>query len=206
VFQLSTDRYGPLFPSPEATVTSRDIRDGDHINIRIAEDDPTSTTSPSTTSGSNSVLIKVYQRMDSMLFGYWVKKDSPQTLATILWKYWRQQFSNKHMVFPSEKQIWMDLSNDGDDSLIGQPKQSTDTLSRYLNRSHCTGRLEDEKVYREDDMYTLRSNGPLVLKVKIEPPYRPKRAHTHLTRLDVLKQMFEVRYHSCSYCLREVAG
>lgn len=40
VFQLSTERYGPLAPSPEATVSSRSIKDGDHITVRIAEDEP----------------------------------------------------------------------------------------------------------------------------------------------------------------------
>ena len=86
VFQLSTERHGPLTPTLEDTVSSRKIKDGDHITVRIADDEPTSSASP-TVPGSrscDSVLVKVYENTTDMLFGFWVKKDTMQTMAAVI--------------------------------------------------------------------------------------------------------------------------
>ena len=127
-----------------------------------------------------------------MLFGYWVKKDTTQTMASVIWKFWRHQFRNSIYVFPTEKQVWTDLSHSGDGLLTGQPQLTTDKLANFLNNRHCFGHLGAEKVYREDEVSRASYGQPLVLKVKIEPPHRPYRQLNRLTRLDVLKQMFEV--------------
>ena len=72
IFQLSTDLYGPLAPSPEATVTSRNISNGDHITIRIAEDEPDSTANGSLRGPEGRhgdlVLVKVFESMNTMFF------------------------------------------------------------------------------------------------------------------------------------------
>ena len=194
VFQLSTNRYGPLTPTPEADVSSRQIRDGDHINIRIAEDDPTTndatgSEAPPTT---DMVLVKVYEDADDILFGYWVKKNTAQTLESVLWKYWRSKISAVPLYsFISAKQVWTDMNNSGDQLLTGTPQDNTEKLAALLTRQHCFGHLGAEKVYKEDTV--MQGFGqPLVLKVKICPPWQPQRERNTFTRLDVLKQMFEV--------------
>ena len=196
VFQLSTERYGPLTPTPEATVSSRNIKNGDHINVRIAEDDPTSTdlTATHTSRSGDRVLIKVYHQKDDMLFGYWVKRDTTQTMAAVIWKYWRYQFHDSNFVYASEKQVWGDLSHSGDGLLTGTPYSNTEKLAMYLNRTYCLGHLGSEKVYKEDDSVRPVSvnDQPLVFKVQLMPPWKPHRERNRLTRLDVLKQMFEV--------------
>lgn len=192
VFQLATDRYGPLSPSPEATISSRNIRNGDHIAIRIADDDPSSSRGTSSASvNSDRVLIKVYEDGQHLEFGYWVQKDSTATMASIIWKYWRYRLRQSAYVYVSEKQIWTSMLDSGDNLLTGQPQDATERVSRFFNRTYCSGHLGDERVYREPNAPVQGEADPLVFKVKVNRPHRPKHDRNYLTRLDVLKQMFE---------------
>ena len=194
-FQLSTDRYGPLTPTPEATATSRGIQDGDHITVRIAEDSPTNNASePTAASGTgNLVLIKIYERTDDMMLAFWVKRETTLSLASVLWKYWRYQMRGYGYVYITEKQVWSDMAHSGDGLLTGQPRPATDKVASLLTRAHCFGHLGPEKVYREEDVHReISYDQPLVLKVSVQGPWKPKKERNYLSRLDVLKQMFEV--------------
>ncbi|KAK3715699.1 hypothetical protein LTR37_006924 [Vermiconidia calcicola] len=128
-----------------------------------------------------------------MEVGYWIKRDTAQTLASILWKFWRSRFQRSAHVYVSDRQVWTDMESSGDNLLRGSPQAITDSLGIYLNRANCFGHLGEEKVYRDDqasrglDVYTQ----PLVLKVLIDPPWKPRTECNQLTRLDVLKQCFE---------------
>lgn len=92
------------------------------------------------------------------------------------------------------KQVWVNMSHDGDGLMRGNPIDNTGMLAQYLNKIYCFGHLGEEKVYKEDrpSRPAYSSNQPLVLKVWVEPPHKPARERNRLTRLDVLKQMFEV--------------
>ena len=122
-----------------------------------------------------------------------------QTLSSVLWKYWRYKFQ-RGSPHPSEKQVWTDLSHSGDGFMTGQPRENTESLATFLTSTHCFGHIGSEKVYRETDVdREIGAYQPMVLKVKIEPLHH--RENNRLTRLDVLKQMFEVTYHlSTVYC------
>ena len=194
VFQLTTERYGALTPTPDAVVSSRNIRDGDHITVRIAEDEPTGVSTAGIVRSHDEVLIKLYEDNDDMLFGYWAKRDTTQTMASVLWKYWRYIFSSRYHVSTKEKQVWVNMSHSGDGLMTGNPKDNTEMLATYFTRAHCFGHLGEEKVYREDERNRVVNTGsqPLVLKVKINSVHRPHAERAQLTRLGVLKQMFEV--------------
>jgi hypothetical protein len=194
VFQLTTERFGVLTPTPDAVVSSRNIRDGEHIAIRIAEDTPTVMDTAGTSRSHDQVLIKLYEDTEDMLFGYWVKRDTTQTMASVLWKYWRYMFSSRRHVSTKEKQVWVSMSHSGDGLMRGNPTENTEMLATYFTRAHCFGHLGEEKVYREDERGHLFSTGsqPLVLKLLINPPHQPHTEHARLTRLGVLKQIFEV--------------
>ena len=197
-FQLTTDSYGPLTPSPEAVVSSRNIRNHDHIQIRIAEDDPTGAAPNNIARTHDQVFVKVYQNNDDMLFGYWMKQDNSQTMTSVLWKYWRYKLRNNRHVELSPKQVWVNMSNCGDGLLRGNPLANTEMLAQYFIRGSCFGHLGEEPVYREDRVsraFDTRDQ-PLVLKVQVLPPSKPARERNRLTRMDVLKQMFEVSFYS----------
>ena len=194
VFQLTTDRFGPLTPTPEAIVSSRNIHNGDHISIRIAEDDPTGATPTNVSRSNDQFLVKVYAKNDTMLFGYWVKRENSRTMTSVLWKYWRYMFRTSRHVDVRSRQIWLDMQDSGDGLLRGTPTADTEMLATYLTRAHCFGHLGEEKVYKEDGPGRPSNtfNHPLVLKAMVMHPWKPSRDRNRLTRLDVLKQMFEV--------------
>ena len=77
--------------------------------------------------------------------------------------------------------------------MTGNPTTNTEMLATYLSRANCFGHLGQEKVYRENERGHLfnSANQPLVLKVLINPPHQPHRERSQLTRLGVLKQIFE---------------
>lgn len=129
-----------------------------------------------------------------LLFCMQVSPQTVQTLVCVIWKYWRYQFGRKSSVHPKEKQVWTDMNNSGDGLLTGSPRETTEKLSTYLTRRYCFGILGAEKVYREEGGVLSGVARPMVLKVKISPPWKQSRRDNRLTRLDVLKQMFEVCY------------
>lgn len=193
VFQLPTERFGQLTPTMEAVVTSRNIENGDLINIQIAEDKPATTTTMGASHSHDQVLVKVYKNAEDMLFAYWVKRDTTKTMAFVLWKYQRYMFSSKGFISPTRKQVWASMSNSGDGLMRGNPTNNNEMLATYLNRKYCFGHLGEEKVYQENERgHPLSSRGqPLVLKVLINPPRKSHSENSQLTHLGVLKQMFE---------------
>ncbi len=69
--------------------------------------------------------------------------------------------------------------------------EHTESVSKFLNRGHCSGILGAESVFENASTAQVSFAGPLVLKVKVNPFWRPKAKLARLSRLDVLKQMFE---------------
>jgi ubiquitin-protein ligase len=80
------------------------------------------------------------------------------------------------------------MQSSGDGLAVGYPHpDSTERLNTYLNRGHCFGHLGQENVYT--DTQGSRDQ-KLVLKVQLLPPHNKAKENV-LSRLDVLKQMFE---------------
>lgn len=143
-------------------------------------------------SGSENCLVKVYESDHEMLFGFWVDKaETKLTLASILWKYWRWTFANS-LGIPhiSQRAIWTDMSKSGDGLRVGRPRESTARLANLLTLAHCFRKLAPETIFREEGE-SNGGGGPLVLKVQVQGPYRSHERASRLSRLDVLKQIFE---------------
>ncbi|KAK4500447.1 hypothetical protein PRZ48_008636 [Zasmidium cellare] len=194
VFELAKGST-TLRPS-HATVASRGLRDGDEIVVRLADDDAlaVSGSGASTSSTSNDhVLVKVYD-YSRILCSYWVPRSTTKTMNSILWRFWRAHFKKYSALPRGEKVVWTDLRNTGDNFMVGTPylDPGQQQLSRFLTPLYCFGKLEDEKVYREVNEEAGPHHGPLVLKVKIQD-WQPEknREDSRLSRLDVLKQMFD---------------
>lgn len=208
IFQLANGET-TLLPS-SATLLSRGVTDGAIINVRVGDESDLATSITNSNTGasngshhavSQKCLIKIYDSSDRMLFAYWVKRHNTSTLASILWKYWRHQFSTYPTREPQDVEVWANMTHSGDGLMTGTPcHDSSSGLSQYLNRSYCFGRLGPEKVYREsvqdegEDSDHDAEGTHLVLKVEVLPTTVSKRSDkrsTGLSRLDVLKQMFE---------------
>ncbi|KAK7973177.1 hypothetical protein PG988_007311 [Apiospora saccharicola] len=190
-FQLSTDRWGPLAPSSRVTAQLRDIRDGKHIAIRLADDAPSNIArSSNALTDGERVLIKVYaQGEDAPLFGYWVQQDTGQSLLSVVWKYWRFQLQQDLHTDLEERTVWKELRQIGDGGYRGHPCKRQAKLSPLLSPPNCHGHLGEEMVWEKND--TKGNDGPLVLKLRINKFQRRNIRQSRLSRLDVLKQMFE---------------
>lgn len=95
-------------------------------------------------------LIKVYETYDNVLFSYWIQRSTKQTLASVVWKYWRWTLTHDPYYQPCDFEIWSDLTNRGDNRFRGSVWQSWDKLSTLLTPEHANGKLKNEKVYQEN--------------------------------------------------------
>ena len=179
-----------IVPSP-LTIGSHGLQDEEVITIRIAEDADTSNRihRHGVTTG-DLALVKVYGPDHDLAVSYWVNRYSAQSTASVQWKYWRALFESPHLtpwtIRPLE--FWTNMSSSGDGLSSGIPHpDSTERLNLYLNRGHCFGHLGQEEVY--SDTQGIRDQ-KLVLKVLMTAPHRKAKQNV-LSRLDVLKQMFE---------------
>lgn len=192
-FQLSTDRWGPLAPSSGLDARSHGIRNGSHITIRLADDTPSNMAGPSGASTRNGrALIKVYCcEEDAPLFSYWVNKGTDQSLSSVVWKYWRFRLQQDLHADLEEVALWKNLRQGGGDGRYhGQFCERQAQLSPLLTPPNCHGHLGEEMVY--DKNAAIGSRGSLVLKLLIAKFERLQLFYSKLSRLDVLKQMFEV--------------
>ena len=177
-----------LLPSPQSA-SSISIRNGDTITVRIADEDDILSAESTQARPLERALVKVYRNDDSMAFAFWVDRYTSQTVAGILWKHRRHSYETLGR-FPSEGvQVWTDMSASGDGFSNGTPCQDPEAkLSRFLNRNHCYGHLQEEAVFIE--AHPVSSTGPLVLKVQLNRTHRESK-RVKLSRMDVLKQLCE---------------
>lgn len=200
-FQLAKDER--VLSLSQVSLQAAAFHNGDEITVRLADDGDmvvsNGGTATSRTSGE-MCLIKVYDRgaNDSPCFSYWIRRDTPLTMNSILFKFWRFKFSSGGLPRSLERQIWTGMRGNGDGYASGSPRDSSDRLSTFLNRSHCSGHLHAEPLFNAEDATQEVGNihstdSPLVLKVSVSQAWSEKRGRDRgaLSRLDVLKQMFE---------------
>ncbi|KAL1881945.1 hypothetical protein Daus18300_000999 [Diaporthe australafricana] len=196
-FELSMHWFGMLSASSDIEVSSMRLRDFDHVMVRIPEDADTSQVRPHNaprTVGDQTpemCLVKVFEHTKSQLFGFWVPRDTTDTLTSIIWKYWRHQLHENPYLEPSRRQARTNVTEFGDGWYSCDYPEDATKLATYLTTDRCTGQLEPESVFKGSSANTSGSQSiHKVLKVIITKPNKVARSQK-LTRLDVLKQMFE---------------
>lgn len=195
-FQLSAHGFGTLPPSADITVSLIGLKDSDHILVRIPDDtDPLHIRpyiSSSTVQGGTPemCLVKVYEFEEEELFAFWIQTDTKDTVASLIWKYWRHQITTSRCVTPERRVVMTDVREAGDGWIIRQIPAMTERLSWYLTLRHCTGKLEPETIFEGNSDAPRSQSSHKVLKIQIGREPSAKRTD-RLSRLDVLKQMFE---------------
>ncbi|KAG4437405.1 hypothetical protein IFR05_007130 [Cadophora sp. M221] len=194
-----------LAPS-NSNLSSANISNNSIININ-APNESSSTNSSSTDEFEELCLIKIYQSVGQMLFSYWVPKKTNNTFASVIFKYWRWRANNAGNLWYSNKTVaWTGLASQGDHHLSGNPQENWTRLSQFLNSQDATGKLSEEKIFGTDASETTQDNDgnsnadvdmdgqrlptPLVLKLWMGGQ-RAEKSGKNLSRLDVLKNMFE---------------
>ncbi|KAH7087509.1 hypothetical protein FB567DRAFT_346883 [Paraphoma chrysanthemicola] len=155
-------------------------------------------------------LVKVYHdsSYDRVIASFWEPKKTTRSLASVVFRYYRQKFMmNNSTTVDKPFAFWTGLRNIGDNHLRGTVLDGPwQPLSRFFTRSSATGSLKDESCVdmgdeADDDMeddssdqgFTVgTSDRPLVFKVALgRPSQSAAKRTTTLSRLDVLKQMFD---------------
>ncbi|OCL07298.1 hypothetical protein AOQ84DRAFT_342003 [Glonium stellatum] len=196
-----------LEPSGDMTIASTNIRNGSVLHITV-QGGPTTTDSASTgiTADSNAefedlCLVKIYHGYNNVVTSYWVPATTTKTLTSVVFRYWTEMFKHGSPV-PQDFVLWTNLVDEGDSRFVGQTQDHWEPLSKFLNPWNATGKLREELAYdkknhtAEDDSddsdmdHDVDQGQPLVLKINLG--YGPAKPDTKtLSRLDVLKQMFD---------------
>lgn len=191
-FQLSVVGMGTLSTSMDITVSSLGLNDSDHITVRIPEDSDTLRVGAGGSYNENSemCLVKVFGSNLKQLFGFWVPRDTTDSLATLIWKYWRHRIRAKGHTKPRMIEMSTDITETGDGWVRTHVRDATEKLAVYLTQEHCTGQLEPEYAFTGSTSILGSQSSHKVLKVKVGETLGDAWKH-RITRLDVLKQMFE---------------
>lgn len=191
-FQLSVLGMGTLSTSMDITVSSIGLNDSDHITVRIPEDSDTLRVGAggSYNETSEMCLVKVFRSNREQLFGFWVPRDTTDSLATLIWKYWRHRLRTEHRTEPRMQEIRTNMAENGDGWVKYELRDATEKLAEYLTQGHCTGQLDPENAATGSTSIRGSQASHKVLKVMIGESRGDAWKH-RITRLDVLKQMFE---------------
>ena len=178
----------------DGTIDKIGITDQATLQIRIPDNRTGSPFRQRRDDGEGEMcLVKVY-KMDYHypLFAFWAPKSTEATLSSVVFKYWRStaDFGLSPAISNfSNWKVWTDLNYRGDGKLTGMPKELWQKLNAYFVPRHSFGRLQNEPVWDERAQGATPSPSPIVLKVLISIG-EGSRPHG-VTRLDVLKQMFD---------------
>lgn len=166
---------------------------------------PVGLTTSSTNLGKEDIcLVKVYgaSHKDTVV-SYWEKQTTTKSLASAVFKYYRQKFMvNSSHVVEKPFVFWTGLERAGDGHSRGTVLEGHwQPLSQYFNRAYSTGTLNKETCVDEssdiedtnDESNHSQSGStqPLVFKLQLAGPPMSAEKRNTLTRLDVLKQMFD---------------
>lgn len=172
-----------LVPSRASSAEAVGIADNDSVNILVF---------PEGQAGQSSAVLcltKVYDEFDEMMFGIWTPRNNAHSIRYVLVKYWRYMLMSDPWITPSVQTAWVNLKQSGDGWYTGESQISSTTLVDVHRQCNVPGALEAETVWNGTTAAHLgRRSGPQVFKVLIVPT--DTRRMNQLTRLEVLKQMF----------------
>jgi hypothetical protein len=144
-------------------------------------------------------LVKVFDAsFRNTVVSYWEPKNSARSIRSTIFRYYRANFTASLRTSVEEPfTLWTGLRDVGDGQLhgtvIGGPWER---LSLYFNTRSATGTLEDESCIDKSEEDSVRRQPghtqPLVFKLALgRAPSSNKKERNFLSRLDVLKQMFD---------------
>ena len=152
-------------------------------------------------------LVKVYgypNYQDSVV-SFWLPKHTTNSVASTVFRYYRQRFMDRPTCRVEQPFVfWTGIRHTGDGYNTGTTvKAHWKPISRFFNYHSSTGKLEQESMVDDplnnDDSNdvnreaTAHGNLPLVLKICLgkQPRNHTSKYRNTLSRLDILKQMFD---------------
>ncbi|KAI4915441.1 uncharacterized protein J4E92_009395 [Alternaria infectoria] len=144
-------------------------------------------------------LVKIYRGdcHESPVVSYWVPKLSTQPLASTVFRYYRHRFTERSTSCVEEPFVfWTRMRDTGDGWYNGTPIHAHWTpISSYFNTQDSRGRVSHESCLslspQEDTRGGDELRRPHVFKLCLKHASSLSNYRVRLSRLDVLKQMFD---------------
>ncbi|KAJ4318769.1 hypothetical protein N0V94_004283 [Neodidymelliopsis sp. IMI 364377] len=145
-------------------------------------------------------LVKVYDSDESIepVCSYWESSKTTKTLASAIFRYYRQQFfDSPYSAVESPFMVWHNLRSVGDGQHRGGAEAHWKAMSSFFDPQNATGTLATESMLdpadRRMEDFVDATDQPLVLKLSLgnQPINTRASRRKNLSRLDVLKQMFD---------------
>jgi uncharacterized protein YegL len=145
-------------------------------------------------------FIKVYHLNDyqNSVVSYWIPTQTTKSLPSVVFRYYRQRFMKKSTYQVEQPFVfWTGLHDTGDNHIAGNAVYDHwEPIASYFNSGDSTGKLVPEsavdKLSSDDESEdTALGTRPLVFKICLGIRSRSSKKRDTLSRLDVLKQMFD---------------
>lgn len=153
-------------------------------------------------------LVKVYDKSyDQAIASFWEPKNTTRSIGAAIFRYYRQKFMMKATTAVENPFVfWTKMHSSGDGKLVGTVLDGPwEPLSKFFNHTDSIGTLAQESFIEKNDddddnkvsiaavsQRSFGRNAPFVFKVALSrPPSDDKKRDKNLSRLDVLKQMFD---------------
>jgi hypothetical protein len=144
-------------------------------------------------------IVKVYgSSYDEIVVSCWEPRTTTKSLASAVFRYYRQKFTTRpstsvEKLFTFWTRIWYTGDNH---RTVTAVEAHWGPISQFFRRNYCTGTLATESCVDNEDPdqrdAPINANQPLVFKLRLgKPPSCQKKKNNSLSRLDVLKQMFD---------------
>lgn len=125
-------------------------------------------------------LVKVYQGHDH-LFSFWIPRHTKQSLASIIFRYWRYDAEYQVQLEDYDVAFWTNIVNVGDGHTRGHRWEHWETLRSLLKPKYATGILDNEEFLEREPTQGVEilvaSNSSdekyVVLKISLQQ-YKPR--------------------------------
>jgi ubiquitin-protein ligase len=123
--------HGSLLEPSDQQLGSRRISSGSSI---VASMHPVAENASASVEDSSEkgCLVKVYES-SSELFSYWIAQDTPHTMASIIFRYWRFKLLAPGLRFRRDQEVWSALRYGGDGVRFGTRHDHWDLLVNALD-------------------------------------------------------------------------
>lgn len=175
-FNFSLRHNGNILHACPESIQERGLADKSTVSIDLTESHKGSISDRNKKAGTkvepeDLALVKVYHgKHNEHLFSFWIPRNTKQSLASIIFRFWRFEAEYQFQSEGYDVEVWMNARYVGDGQIGGTRREHWETLDSLLTPRYATGILEDEVLLeKESTDILIDSNSPdekiLVLKI-----------------------------------------
>lgn len=187
------------------TIQSQNIGNGAIILVSVHGNPPNAKEKSSGEAELEELcLVKVYENYRAAHFSYWVPKRTTQSLASVIFRYWRYNQENNLFFKSHDRDVWTKVVETGDGHKGGHIENHWSSLAHFFTPFYAKGSLVEEDIFAtttsttRDGTNTKRkwdlesaNTDPTVLKLNLlfhrperDRELRAKQERNNLSRVD----------------------